>query len=59
MEKYISEKKLSKKKRKELEKERRVMWNFDPHVRVKKSAKVYDRKKLGHITDDTSFFFYA
>lgn len=39
--------KLSKKERKELDRQKRVTWGFSPVSRVKKSKKVYDRKKEG------------
>lgn len=42
----ISKNKMSKKARKELNKEQRVTWGFSPVSRVKPSAKVYNRKRL-------------
>ena len=42
----ISKNKMSKKARKELNKEQRVTWGFSPVSRVKPSGKVYNRKKL-------------
>ena len=40
----ISKSKLSKKARKELNKQKRVTWNFSPVSRVKPSKKVYNRR---------------
>ena len=42
----ISKSKLSKKARKELDKQKRVTWDFSPVSRVKQSKKVYNRKRL-------------
>jgi hypothetical protein len=41
----ISKNKMSKKARKELNKVKRVTWEFSPVSRVKPSKKVYNRKK--------------
>lgn len=40
----ISKSKLSKKARKELNKQKRVTWDFSPVSRVKPSKKVYNRR---------------
>ena len=42
----ISKNKLSKKARRELDKQQRVTWAFSPVSRVKESKKVYNRKRL-------------
>ena len=44
--KMISESKMSKKTRKELNQARRVMWDFSPVTRTKESKKTYSRKRL-------------
>lgn len=44
MQTLISKSKLSKKARKELDKQKRVTWNFSPVSRVKPSKKVYSRR---------------
>jgi len=44
-EKFIPKEKLSKKKKKELDKERRNMWLLNPVTRVPKNPKAYDRNK--------------
>lgn len=45
----ISKSKMSKKARRELDKQKRVTWDFSPVSRVKKSKKVYNRKRLREI----------
>jgi hypothetical protein len=42
----ISKNKLSKKARRELDKQKRVTWDFSPVSRIKESKKVYNRKRL-------------
>jgi len=41
----ISREKLSKKKKKELDKEQRNIWTINPVTRVPKNPKAYDRNK--------------
>ena len=41
----ISRSKMSKKARRELDKQKRVTWNFAPTTRIKQSKKVYSRKR--------------
>ena len=57
MEKFIPYEKLSKKKKRELEKARRGTWGEQsPVTRKAQSAKVYDRNKARKkIFDDSSF----
>ena len=57
MEKFIPYKKLSKKKKRELDKARRGTWGeLSPVTRKAQSAKVYDRNKARKkIFDDSSF----
>lgn len=57
MEKFIPYEKLSKKKKRELEKARRGTWGeLSPVTRKAQSAKVYDRNKARKkIFDDSSF----
>jgi len=43
--KFISRDKLSKKKKKELDKEKRTIWTLNPVTRVPKNPKAYDRNK--------------
>ncbi|MBO2516616.1 MAG: hypothetical protein CW338_04950 [Clostridiales bacterium] len=49
---FIPKEKLSKKKRSELDRQKRVMWAFSPVSRVKKDKTKYDRKKLRRDPDD-------
>jgi len=42
--KLVSKNKLSKKARRELDKQQRVTWDFSPVSRVKPSKKVYNRR---------------
>lgn len=44
----ISKSKMSKKAQKELNKMKRVTWEFSPVSRVKPSKKVYDRRSYRH-----------
>ena len=57
MEKFIPYEKLSKKKKRELDKARRGTWGeLSPVTRKAQSAKVYDRSKARKkIFDDSSF----
>ena len=59
MEKFIPKDKLSKKKKRELNSEKRVMWQFSPDSRVIKSKKVYDRKKRDRNMYDPASFLFA
>ena len=45
MAKMISKKKLSKKAQKELNRQRRVLWDFSPVTRTVDSKKLYNRKR--------------
>ena len=42
----ISKSKMSKKAQTELNKQRRVTWDFSPVSRIKQSKKVYDRRNF-------------
>lgn len=42
----ISKSKMSKRARRELDKQKRATWDFSPVTRVKESKKVYNRKRL-------------
>jgi hypothetical protein len=41
----ISRNKMSKKARRELDKQKRATWNFAPTTRIKQSKKIYNRKR--------------
>ena len=59
MKKFISKEKLSKKAKRAKNAEQRVVWAFRPATKVKKSAKLYDRKRLSETDDDRKLFFYC
>ncbi|MBQ3372115.1 MAG: hypothetical protein IJG40_03150 [Oscillospiraceae bacterium] len=54
MEKFIPYKKLSKKKRKELNAKRREIWTISPITRKPENPKAYNRKKAQRMDDDSS-----
>ncbi len=56
MKEFISKEKLSKKARKELDKQKRTMWTVDPRTRVAESKKVYNRKRISR-SDAGDYFF--
>lgn len=49
---FVPKNKLSKKAQKELNRKRRVMWEFSPVTKTVESKKVYSRKKNAHVRDD-------
>ena len=62
MAKMIPKKKLSKKAQKELNRQRRVLWDFSPVTRTVDSKKLYNRKRNARdrYDDGTNVsFFYA
>ncbi len=48
MAKFVSKEKLSKKAQKELNRQRRTMWDFSPVTKTVESRKRYNRKKSSH-----------
>ncbi len=56
MKEFVSKEKMSKKARKELVKQKRVMWTVDPRTRVAESKKVYNRKKISRSEAGDYFF---
>lgn len=48
MARFIPREKLSKKARKELNRQRRVVWEFSPVTKAVESRKLYNRKKSSH-----------
>ncbi|MGI6154054.1 MAG: hypothetical protein ACOYJB_09535 [Christensenellaceae bacterium] len=50
MEKFIPREKLSKKKKREADKENRVTWDFCPVTRKTKKQNIYNRKKLPRVS---------
>ena len=60
MAKFIPTGKLSKKAQKELNRQRRVTWNFSPVTKTVDSRKIYSRKKKAQNRDDYGLsFFYT
>ena len=49
---FVPKSKLSKKAQKELNRKRRVMWEFSPVTKTVESKKIYSRKKSAHVRDD-------
>lgn len=59
MGKFIANEKLSKKARKELDSQRRVLWEVPPTTKVIESKKLYNRKRKQHLNrDDFSAAFF-
>ncbi len=60
MVKFIAKGKLSKKAQKELNRQRRVTWEFSPVTKTVDSRKIYSRKKKAQNRDDYGLsFFYT
>ena len=60
MARFVPKDKLSKKARKELNRQKRVPWEFSPVTKTVESKKVYSRKKKAQYRDDYGLsFFYA
>lgn len=58
MEKHVSYNKLSKRKRKEIDKSKRADWGkINPVTKVRKNKKKYDRKKADYRDFDDSLPF--
>lgn len=57
---FVSKNKLSKKAQKELNRQRRVTWEFSPVTKIVDSRKIYSRKKKAQNRDDYGLsFFYT
>lgn len=57
---FVPKDKLSKKALKELNRQKRVTWEFSPVTKTVESKKVYSRKKKAQYRDDYGLsFFYA
>ena len=60
MAKFVPKRKLSKKAQKELNRQRRVTWEFSPVTKTVDSRKIYSRKKKAQNRDDYGLsFFYT
>ena len=56
---FIPKKKLSKKAQKELNRQRRVTWDFSPVTKTVESKKVYSRKRKVQTRDDYGLSFFV
>ena len=52
MARFVPKDKLSKKAQKELNRQRRTMWNFSPVSKAVDSKKLYSRKRVAQNRDD-------
>ena len=52
MKKFVSQNKMSKKDRKQLNDSKRVKWERSPAIRIVESKKVYSRKNKNWFNDD-------
>ena len=60
MARFVPKDKLSKKARKELNRQKRVTWEFSPVTKAVESKKIYSRKKKAQYRDEYGLsFFYA
>ena len=57
MKKFTERTKLSKKKRRELDRSQRVTWDMNPVTRTAPDKKKYNRKANRIIRDDDAFLF--
>lgn len=59
MTKFVSREKLGKKARKELDRQRRTLWQSSPVTKKIDSKKLYNRKKKSHACyDETGMGFF-
>ena len=56
MEKFIPYDKLSKKEKRKRNAAKRSMWQIKPTSRIKDSAKVYNRKRLGYVDSNQDVY---
>ena len=59
MTRFVPKEKLSKKARKELDRQRRDTWTFSPVTKTVESKKVYSRKKNACVRDDDTGAFFT
>lgn len=58
MARFVPKEKLSKKARKELNRKRRVTWEFSPVMKTIESGKIYSRKRKAQNRDDCGLGFF-
>ena len=56
---FVPKDKLSKKAQKELNRRRRVTWDFNPVTKTVESKKVYSRKRKAQNRDDYGLSFFV
>ena len=59
MARFIPKDKLSKKAQKELNRQRRVIWDFSPVTKTVDSKKIYSRKRKAQGRDDSGLSFFS
>ena len=59
MARFIPKDKLSKKAQKELNRQRRVIWDFSPVTKTVDSKKIYSHKRKAQDRDDSGLSFFA
>ena len=60
MERFVPYQKLSKKKKREMDREKRNTWGpLDPVTRIRESKKTYDRKKAHRWDEDHAGAFFV
>lgn len=59
MARFVPKDKLSKKAQKELNRQRRVTWEFSPVTKTVDSKKIYSRKKKAQNRDDYGLSFFC
>ena len=57
MEKFVPYEKMSKKQKREINKEKRNLWGMNPVTRKSENKKVYNRKKLRRDYDSSAELF--
>ena len=57
MARFVPREKLSKKAQKELNRQRRVTWEFSPVTKTVESRKIYSRKRKAQYRDDYGLSF--
>ena len=57
MKKFVPYEKMSKKQTREIDKEKRNLWNMNPATRKSENKKAYNRKKLRRDFDSSAEIF--
>ena len=59
MARFVAKDKMSKKAQKELNRQRRVTWEFSPVTKTVDSRKIYSRKRKAQIRGDYDLSFFC